>query len=95
MTSIRENLGVHMPLMEGLQGDIKATQSHIEFLYGSRDGAGIFADLLKLADLRTKEQEHKNIVVFSRLLEREYLPLLSSINARLTVLNANIVPLSE
>lgn len=95
ITLLRQNKATHAAPLEGLKTEIQNTQSQIEMSYAARDSSAIFELIQKLWELRWIEQEHKNIVVFTSILEREYMPMLQDIEGRLVVIESNKPALTQ
>lgn len=86
---------LHTNALNSTNADIKNTQAQIESSYNDRDGNSIMEYLTQLEELHIQEQEHQNISVFAIRVGKEYKALTDAAIQKISVLRANIEPLSK
>lgn len=86
---------LHTSALESTNAEIKNTQTQIEASYNERDGDSIMEYLTQLEELHIQEQEHRNISVFATRVGKEYKALTDAAIQKISVLRANIEPLSK
>lgn len=79
----------HANAIQNIQTDIKNTQSAIEQAYTERNSDEIMSWIERLEELRISEQEHRNIVVFSKRFIAEYAALMTGVEKKIIVIKAN------
>lgn len=85
----------HTNAQKSVALEIKNIQTQMESAYNNRNGDSIMEYLTQLEELHIEEQEHKNISVFSTRIGKEYKALIDASNQKISVLKANIEPLSK
>ena len=86
---------LHTNALQSTNAEIKNTQTQIETSYNERDGDSIMDYLTQLEELHIQEQEHQNISVFAIRVGKEYKALIDAAIQKISVLRANIEPLSK
>lgn len=86
---------LHTNARTSAQQDIKNMQIQIESAYNNRDSESIMEHLVQLEELHVQEQEHNTITTFAIRVGKEYKALIEASSQKITVLRANIEPLSK
>ena len=80
---------LHVASLPSAKEKIKNLEGQVESAYVNRDVPALTNTLVALEEARIEEQEHSDVVLFSRQMIAEYDELIDLSNQKLTVLRAN------